>query len=69
MTAKARALGMRRTVFRNTSGLPDATQYTTARDMATLGLALQNDFPKKYHLFSMRRFVYARGVDDVSEFE
>lgn len=59
MTAKARALGMRRTVFRNASGLPDAAQYTTARDMATLGLALQNDFPKRYRLFSTRRFVYA----------
>src|SRR5690606_22538652 len=34
MTAKARALGMRGTTFRNASGLPDEAQRTTARDMA-----------------------------------
>ena len=38
MTAKARALGMSRTTFRNASGLPDARQVTTARDMAILEL-------------------------------
>src|SRR6185312_7626695 len=39
MTAKARALGMSRTVFQNASGLPDPGQLTTARDMSTLGRA------------------------------
>jgi hypothetical protein len=34
MTAKARALGMDSTVFRNASGLPASGQLTTARDMA-----------------------------------
>ena len=44
MTAKARALGMSNTTFRNASGLPNPSQVTTARDMARLGRALQDRF-------------------------
>jgi D-alanyl-D-alanine carboxypeptidase len=58
MTAKARALGMSRTVFQNASGLPDPDQHTTARDMATLGLALLRDFPGYYRYFSTETFYY-----------
>src|SRR5262249_48698175 len=32
MTRKARALGMRNTIYRNASGLPDDEQVTSARD-------------------------------------
>ena len=45
MTRKARDIGMANTTFRNASGLPDPEQTTTARDMITLGLRLQDDFP------------------------
>lgn len=58
MTARARALGMSRTVFRNASGLPDAAQVTTARDMSTLGVALMRDFPRDYDLFNTRSFAF-----------
>jgi D-alanyl-D-alanine carboxypeptidase len=58
MNAKAWALGMTRTVFRNASGLPDAGQVTTARDMALLARALVRDYPQHYHFFSARSFVY-----------
>jgi D-alanyl-D-alanine carboxypeptidase len=58
MTRKARELGMTRTTFRNASGLPHPEQVTTARDMATLGLAIQRDFPDMYRFFSMRSFTY-----------
>jgi D-alanyl-D-alanine carboxypeptidase len=54
MTRKARQLGMSATTFRNASGLPDDTQVTTARDMVTLALRLQDDFPKHYQLFATR---------------
>jgi D-alanyl-D-alanine carboxypeptidase len=53
MTLRARALGMTRTTFRNASGLPDPDQVTTARDMATLGRRLIQDFPDRYHYFGM----------------
>jgi D-alanyl-D-alanine carboxypeptidase len=58
MTAKARSLGMSRTTFRNASGLPNPGQVTTARDMATLGRALQEHYPKYYAYFSTKSFVY-----------
>ena len=56
MTARARRLGMTRTVFRNASGLPDPAQVTTARDMAILGRALQNDFPRSFKYFDTKSF-------------
>ncbi|ACP24308.1 putative D-alanyl-D-alanine carboxypeptidase [Sinorhizobium fredii NGR234] len=56
MTAKARRLGMTRTVFVNASGLPASQQVTTARDMAKLGMALLRDFPREYRLFSAQSF-------------
>ena len=58
MTRTARYLGMTRTRFRNASGLPDNAQLTTARDMATLGLRIQRDFPRYYRYFKIRKFVY-----------
>ena len=58
MTAKARALGMTQTVYRNASGLPDDQQITTARDQATLGRAIQDRFPNYYRYFATRTFDY-----------
>lgn len=58
MTRKARELSMPNTTFRNASGLPDPEQTTTARDMVTLGLRLQDDFPRHYRLFSTRTFSF-----------
>jgi len=58
MTRKARALGMRNTVYHNASGLPDDEQNTTARDQALLGIAIQQRFPKYYRYFSLPSFVY-----------
>lgn len=56
MTSKARSLGMRRTTFRNASGLPNSKQVTTARDMATLAKRVSQDFPQYFHYFSTTRF-------------
>ncbi|PAP96924.1 D-alanyl-D-alanine carboxypeptidase family protein [Mesorhizobium wenxiniae] len=69
MTAKARQIGMRSTVFRNASGLPDAGQLTTARDMAVLGTALRARFPQHFHYFSESDFMFrgrlVRGHNDM----
>jgi D-alanyl-D-alanine carboxypeptidase len=56
ITLKARSLGMTRTVFRNASGLPDAEQVSTARDMALLGRRLMKDFPDRFAYFSTSQF-------------
>jgi D-alanyl-D-alanine carboxypeptidase len=61
MTNKAQMLGMTRTTFRNANGLPDPKQRTTARDMATLSIALVRDFPQYYGYFKRTSFKY-RGV-------
>ena len=58
MTLKAHAIGMRNTNFANASGLPDPDQITTARDLATLGRAIQDRFPKYYTYFGTRVFNY-----------
>jgi D-alanyl-D-alanine carboxypeptidase len=58
MTAKAQSLGMPRTTFRNAHGLPDPKQKTTARDLATLSIALIRDFPRYYGYFSKTKFKY-----------
>ena len=60
MTAKARQLGMTGTIFRNAHGLPNAAQHSTARDMATLGIALREHFPQYYSYFSTRSFKYGK---------
>jgi len=69
MTSKARQIGMSSTVFRNASGLPDDGQHTTARDMATLGLALRARFPQHFHYFSESDFMFrgrlVRGHNDM----
>jgi len=58
MTKRAREIGMKNTVFKNASGLPDDGQVTTARDMVTLAMRLQDDFPEHYKLFATRYFSY-----------
>lgn len=69
MTARARQIGMRATVFRNASGLPDGGQHTTARDMAVLGMALRQRFPQYYYYFSTSDFMFrgklVRGHNDM----
>ncbi|HEY8124219.1 MAG TPA: D-alanyl-D-alanine carboxypeptidase [Methylocystis sp.] len=58
MTHKAHALGMRNTNYENASGLPDPNQITTAYDLAVLGRAIQERFPRYYRYFSTPSFAY-----------
>lgn len=62
MTAKARALGMTRTIYRNANGLPNTAQMTTARDQARLGIALRQHFPQYYSYFSTRSFRFGNRI-------
>jgi D-alanyl-D-alanine carboxypeptidase (penicillin-binding protein 5/6) len=58
MNQYARKLGMTNTHFVNASGLPDPEHYSTARDMATLAIALIRDFPIHYPLHAEREFTW-----------
>lgn len=58
MTNRARNLGMKRTRFRNASGLPNRKQLSSARDMSVLAMAILRDFPHYYDYFSAEKFTY-----------
>ena len=60
MTIQAKALGMNNTMFYNATGLPNAKQVTTARDMAVLARAIRHDFPEYYKYFSTPNFTYKK---------
>jgi D-alanyl-D-alanine carboxypeptidase len=51
---------MKRTTYRNASGLPDSKQITTVRDQAILGVAIYQHFPKYYEYFQTRSFSYGK---------
>ena len=63
MNDTAQKLGMVNTRYANASGLPAIGQYTTARDVAILGVALLTDYPERSLIFAERKTRAAgRGV-------
>lgn len=60
MTAKARQLGMRQTVYSNASGLPNPAHFTSAQDIAILSAAMIRNHPDRYQCFAERSFSYGR---------
>ena len=62
MTAKARAMGMESTTFKNASGLPNSQQLSTARDMAVLAERLLEDHADYYGYFSNKKFSWGRAT-------
>ncbi|QLF71244.1 D-alanyl-D-alanine carboxypeptidase [Peteryoungia desertarenae] len=53
MNAEAQRLGMTSSRFVNANGLPGKGQYTTARDMALLAVALRREFPEYASYFAL----------------
>merc|ERR1712093_373445 len=49
---------MKRTTFRNASGLPNRGQLSTAKDMAKLARALLRDHPNFYSYFAVKKFSF-----------
>jgi D-alanyl-D-alanine carboxypeptidase (penicillin-binding protein 5/6) len=60
MNAEAAKLGLVNTHFANASGAPAPNHYASARDIATLALALIRDFPDQYPRYAQKEFVYNR---------
>ena len=58
MNQQADLLGMTDTHFMNATGLPDENHYTSARDLAKLSVALINNFPEHYKIYSEKSFTY-----------
>ena len=63
MNRTAKALGMTRSTFRNAHGLTETGQLSTAQDIATLLLTLNDEFPDYFNLFS--RITSSAGVKTV----
>lgn len=62
MNEAGQRIGMRESRWTNPNGLPDARQWTSARDMAILGRALIRDFPDNRALFSISAIQFGRSV-------
>ncbi|MDR0246973.1 MAG: D-alanyl-D-alanine carboxypeptidase [Burkholderiales bacterium] len=58
MSAQAQKMGMTKTHFVNSTGLPDLQHYSTAADLAKLAAALIRDFPEYYPLYSQKEYRY-----------
>ncbi len=58
MNEQARVLGMPATRFVNPTGLPQAGQQSTARDLATLATRLLRDFPDRVAFHAIRKYRY-----------
>lgn len=56
MTRRAKTLGMQRSIFGNSTGLPDGKSKTTSFDMVTLATQLQQAYPKFYPYFAQPDF-------------
>lgn len=56
MTRRAKTLGMQRSLFANSTGLPDGKSATTAFDMVTLAQHLQQTYPAYYPYFAQADF-------------
>ncbi|MFF2320438.1 D-alanyl-D-alanine carboxypeptidase family protein [Agrobacterium sp. NPDC058088] len=60
MTTRAGELGMNRSIFANSTGLPDPGNRTTAKDMVRLAQHLHDTYPDRYRLFTKPDFEWNR---------
>ena len=58
MSEDARKLGLSSTRYEEVGGLPMPGHYTTARDLATLNMAIIRDFPQYYFIFKIKKFTW-----------
>jgi serine-type D-Ala-D-Ala carboxypeptidase (penicillin-binding protein 5/6) len=58
MNSNATRLGMTGTHFDNSSGLPSAQHYSTARDISLLANAIIREYPEYYSWYSVREFEF-----------
>lgn len=60
MTKHARELGLKKSTFRNATGLPHPEHLVTARELADLAIHLIKTYPEYYKYYSQREFRYKR---------
>jgi D-alanyl-D-alanine carboxypeptidase (penicillin-binding protein 5/6) len=60
MTDEARAIGLKKSVFRNATGLHDPGHQMTARELAVLARHIIQTYPEFYELFALKEFQYLK---------
>lgn len=60
MQSEARRIGMKRSIFKNSTGLFNPEHLMSARDLALLSLHLISEYPEHYKLFSQTEFSYGK---------
>jgi D-alanyl-D-alanine carboxypeptidase (penicillin-binding protein 5/6) len=60
MTEEARQLGLKKSVFKNATGLYNPEHQMTARELATLARHIINTYPEHYQLFALKEFSYRK---------
>jgi D-alanyl-D-alanine carboxypeptidase (penicillin-binding protein 5/6) len=58
MTKRARELGLTKSTFGNSNGLPDPTNKMTVRELSMLARHIILDFPEYYKLFGEKEFTW-----------
>ncbi|MGI2032035.1 D-alanyl-D-alanine carboxypeptidase family protein [Rhizobium panacihumi] len=58
LSDRAKDLGMSRSIFGNSTGMPDAESRTTARDMVELARHIQTSYPDYYGLYKQPDFTW-----------
>lgn len=58
MTERARELGMKHSVFANSTGLPHPDSHVTMRDLVVLARHIYQTYPEFYHYYSQEDFTW-----------
>jgi D-alanyl-D-alanine carboxypeptidase (penicillin-binding protein 5/6) len=60
LTGEARKLGLKKSTFKNATGLHHPEQLVTARELALLACHIIKEYPEYYRLFAQREFQYRK---------
>lgn len=58
MNERARTLGLKNSLFSNSTGWPDTNHYMTAEDLIILAVKIREDFPNLYNYFKEKSFTW-----------
>jgi len=58
LTARARAIGLEKSIFTNSNGLPDPGEHVTTRELGMLARHIIRTYPDLYKLFSQPDFTW-----------
>jgi D-alanyl-D-alanine carboxypeptidase (penicillin-binding protein 5/6) len=60
MTARARAIGLTKSVFTNSNGLPDPGTLVTTRELGLLARYIIRNYPEYYKIYGEREFTWGK---------